>query len=86
MYQMKEGKKDVLAYQELYQELVQIYRSWNCSFEMFEWRFIDECAWIPRAIANIKKEHPPFERDYIKFFIDGLCKMESELLRLELNS
>lgn len=84
IYVRKEGRKDIVAYEELYQELVQRYLECNQPSYMFEYEFIDERAWIPRAIASVKKQYlPSLERDYMDFFMKELCKMESDLLRLE---
>ncbi len=87
IYVRKEGREDIVAYEELYYELVQKYKSLDYPLEIFEWNFIGECAWIPRAIASVKNRYllsaVSFERDYMGFFINHLCKMESELLRLE---
>lgn len=78
-----EMQKDFKVYVELYEELVEKYKELSEEYEIFDMMYLDieSNAWIPGFIKVNKKERC-FERGFMDFAIEELCKMESELIKI----
>jgi len=81
----KETKKDILAFEELYNGLVNRYNETGVGNDTkFFYDCIHETSYLSRFVRERKKEFGGFDRRYlIDFALPSLCKMEEDLLKVE---
>lgn len=69
--------------QEFYRELSSSYKKIYITDEDFEMNFIEDSATLPRILAGLTRNAPPYDRGYIDNIIGELCEMENSLVLLQ---
>lgn len=79
-----EGRQDLNAFAQLYNELLIRYNNLGRKDDYFEMEHTDEQCWIPRYLRSYN------DHELVRIFcgtidvaLEKLCKMENHLIRLE---
>ncbi len=80
-----EGKQDILAFEELYQDLVKKYYNITPNENTYFYdKFMTERSQIPKSIEFQKRiRFFADRREFIDYGLDQLCKMENALIEFK---